>query len=408
MTASVLAKHIASAFQDPGAPSLILLNDSGVTWINQSEPPQLFPIHRNSNGTESVLNSALATVANHVQSHYSSCVVAVGGSFSVSAISGSRAPASLDLALEKSNRNGSSTCAVSALPILPDTILEEAIDSEILALVNRVTSNCGVTVVGICTVAELTLNSVGSYLKATSSMYVSWPNEGILIRRTGAAMEIISDYNTSPEESNQRIGIEQLASKTIPYTELDLSKKAIMRSGAGWANRLTTLRVRKTQYVIERMMPRVTRIAAALIITLGGLGFWQSETLGDSLRRNSQHSQLIQARNDLSAQYQSLKKSAGTMEIIPGLTATSFLGRLGQESVEGVRLTRAQIGATDNASEVSVSGIAENEAQVFLYLETLESHFPGVTISLSNMSMRHVNSRNTQSTTTSFELRFTR
>lgn len=404
MTISELAIEISEAFRDPPKTELILLTESTVTWIRSSDSPVCIEV----SGEKSGLTDALADVFKEVSksSPRSRCFVAIGGGFSVTKCSKPTEPLTLDKEIDNGASADSSLSSVWKSEWAPEYVFQGAIARHAVSSIARGASDHSVPVIGVCTIEALTVLNIQQKLSNETCTNIEWPNQSLFIRGTSRGIELVSE--TTSSKSSERSSLSTLVDQNISLSRITLSNRNYESLGSAWASRISWLSGASDRIRFERVTPRLTRIAAALIITLGGLGIWQSRALGDSELQRTELHRLVEARQELMTQQSEYIERSANSEVLSGLTTTSFLGRLGQERPAGIRLTSARTSSNSKSNSVTVSGQAEDENQVFHYIETLRTHFPATNISLDNITTRHVNSRRNESSITSFTLVFER
>ena len=142
------------------------------------------------------------------------------------------------------------------------------------------------------------------------------------------------------------------------------------------------------RYKSKRQALRFGRIAFALSFVLAISGIaqtWQRTTTSEA---DEELASRIEKRDELRESIRELDLTNSKIASFAVIKPSVFLSRLAQDKTEGVILVSAEMKTGENFSEdeLSLSGTAQNEAQVFSYSKLLGSYFPGHEMSLVSLS----------------------
>ena len=142
------------------------------------------------------------------------------------------------------------------------------------------------------------------------------------------------------------------------------------------------------RYKSKRQALRFGRIALVLSVVLAISGITQTLQRTTISEADEGLASLIERRDELKENIREYELASSKTVSFADIKPSVFLSRLGQEKSDGVILVSAEMKTGEGSSkdELSLSGTAQNEAQVFSYAKLLESYFPGHEVSLVSLN----------------------
>ncbi|MBN4057059.1 hypothetical protein JYU19_01980 [bacterium AH-315-J21] len=397
-----------SVFRRSPEALLVHLNENGVAvYLRESQT---------SDGTKwksfpaSVsIEDALEKAALRIRKLHSNGAIPIhlilGGQFAHTVFEKSEFRSDVDIALTRQRGSRETICDVQltkhSSANAQQVLRTVALDGDIIKIVVAILGGHGVEIVAVSSPAELVACLPDSLTDRTTSGFVS-PFEYVALSRDPSGIpRVISDVGcfTKSDRTNLSVLADRVV-KTIPLTDY---LHSVVNQRNSWKHLLTRQPTNKLlsavwqtrfRYAFGNAVARSARFALATSFLFLALGFWQSNVIEEASANTSHLRSLIDERDMLLEKQRMISAESRRNQIIDNLSSSALLGALGQRKVSHGHIESISIATkTKSSGEATISGSAENEAEVFGYLDFVRKQLPGFTVSLQTISEKRIRNR---------------
>ena len=267
-------------------------------------------------------------------------------------------------------------------------------NTDIVELIKKISLEFKIRVISIESLASVLSIIFENDSRIVSTIGITLPFEAILVERSGSGMmDIVSEVGDF--SSDKSSALLSRCANTLSLADFLSAVRVKAKTLFGESGIFQSYRKAfdfveeaSLRYKSKRQTLRFGRIAFALSFVLAISGIAQTWQRTTTSKADEGLASLIKKRNKLNEHVREFESSNSKIESFADIKPSVFLSRLGQDKIEGVILTLAEMKTGENSSkdELSLLGTAQNEAQVFSYSKLLGSYFPGHEVSLVSLN----------------------